>query len=192
MRIVAGHLRGRKLASVRGMQIRPTADRIRESLFNILGQRPAGAAVLDLFAGTGALGIEALSRDARTAVFVENGTQALVALRKNIGLCRIEERSRVIQWNIRKNLNCLKAYPRYFDLIFMDPPYGQGLIQPTLNHLLRIETLAPHALVVVEHDPAEIIRLPDAVMAGVDNRRYGRTQLSFFEYSGASQLTDNY
>ena len=184
MRIVAGNLRGRKLASVNGLRIRPTADRVREALFNILDRRPVEAAVLDLFAGTGALGIEALSRDARIAVFVENGTQTLAALRKNIGLCRIEARSRVIRWDIRKNLNCLKTYPRYFDLVFMDPPYRQSLVQPTFNHLLDIRTLAPQALVVVEHDPTEIIRPPASTLAGVDSRRYGRTQLSFFEFRG--------
>lgn len=184
MRIVAGHLRGRKLASISGLRIRPTPDRVREALFNILGPRPVGATVLDLFAGTGALGIEALSRDAQAAVFIDSGTQALAVLRKNIALCRIEARSNLIQWDIRKNLNCLKNYPQYFDLVLMDPPYRRDLVESTLNHLLGIETLAPGALIVVEHDPAEIIHPPAATIVAVDSRRYGRTQLSFFEFSG--------
>jgi 16S rRNA (guanine966-N2)-methyltransferase len=117
------------------MAIRPTADRVREALFSILATRPVDAAVLDLFAGTGALGLEALSRGAARAVFVDQAPAAIQAIRKNIQLCRAEAKAQVIQWNILNNLNCLRGESGRFDLIFIDPPYNRGLIPPALAHL---------------------------------------------------------
>ncbi len=180
MRIISGTCRGRKLAAIRGMAIRPTADRVREALFNILGARPVDAVVLDLFAGTGALGLEALSRGAREALFVDQAPAALQAIRKNIQLCRLEAKARVVQWNILNNLNCLRGEAGRFDLIFIDPPYNRGLIPPALTHLATLALAAPGALIIAEHDPAESIAPPSAAWEKVDERRYGQTQLSFF------------
>lgn len=179
MRIISGAFRGRKLAAIRGMAIRPTADRVREALFNILGSRPVEAVVLDLFAGTGALGLEALSRGAREAVFVDQAPAALQAIRKNIQLCRMEAAARVVQWNILNNLNCLRGEAGRFDLVFIDPPYHRGLIPPALAHIVALDLAAPEALIVAEHDPAETIAPPSPAWEKVDERRYGQTQLSF-------------
>lgn len=182
MRIISGQFRGRKLMTLKGRDVRPTADRVRESLFNILGPRPVDASVLDLFAGTGALGIEALSRGAKMAVFVDVSLRVLDVLRKNIDHCDLQQCTRTISWDIAKNLNCLNAYPHTFDLVFMDPPYNQSLVPRTIEHLLRSECLAPGALLVAEHE-AEAPPLsawPQFVCA--DSRRYGRTGLSFFAY----------
>ncbi|MFZ1984499.1 MAG: 16S rRNA (guanine(966)-N(2))-methyltransferase RsmD [Desulfatitalea sp.] len=184
MRIIAGAFKGRKLAAIRGMAIRPTADRVREALFSILAATPVDAVVLDLFAGTGALGIEALSRGARQAVFVDQATAAIQVLRKNIALCRVETCTQVLQWDILRNLNCLKAHPGPFDLIFIDPPYGRRMIQPTLAHIADNRLASPDALVVVEHDPSETVTPPSEHFACVDQRHYGQTQLSFFAFQG--------
>ncbi|MDA8139040.1 MAG: 16S rRNA (guanine(966)-N(2))-methyltransferase RsmD [Desulfobacteraceae bacterium] len=182
MRVIAGNLRGRKLTTIRGMAIRPTADRIRESLFNILSTTPRGATVLDLFAGSGAMGIEALSRGARQAVFVEQAAAALAVIRKNIQLCRLEQNSRVIQWDIVGNLRCLQAFANTFDLIFIDPPYNRGMIVPTLTHLAGQQLPAPDAVAVVEHDPAEALDPLPQAWTLTDQRRYGRTLISFLRY----------
>jgi 16S rRNA (guanine966-N2)-methyltransferase len=179
VRIIAGAFRGRKLSALRGMAIRPTADRVREALFNILATRPVQATVLDLFAGTGALGLEALSRGAAQAVFVDLAPAAIQAIRKNIQLCRAEASTQVIQWNILNNLNCLRGYEGRFDLIFIDPPYHRGLIPPILAHLVALELASPQALVVAEHDPSEIIDPPSPAWENIDQRRYGQTQLTF-------------
>lgn len=179
MRIISGHLRGRTLKSVPGLSTRPTADRIRESLFNILGTKPQGARVLDLFAGTGALGIEAISRNAELAVFVENAPRALSILKENLQRFDLLQRSRILRWDITKNLNCLKVYPRTFDLVFMDPPYSRHLIMPTLDHLRESGSLGPDALVIAEHSPAERIEEKEVGLSRIDERRYGRTQLTF-------------
>jgi len=108
LRIIGGNLKGRKLHKFRGADIRPTADRLRESIFDILGNRVQNKRVLDLFAGTGALGLEALSRGAETAVFIDNRSVALALIRRNISTCQMENRSETIKWDITKNLNCLK------------------------------------------------------------------------------------
>lgn len=186
MRIIGGTLRGRKLATLRGTAIRPTADRVREALFNILGAHAVTAShVLDLFAGTGAMGMEALSRGARQAVFVDHSAAAVALLRRNLTMCRLEACSRVIQWNIAKNLNPLQAYPRTFDLVFMDPPYGQGLIAPCLGRLAACGALASGALIVVEHAPDESLRALPPALACTDHRRYGRTAITLLALSDA-------
>lgn len=177
LRIISGELRGRRLAAVPGAGTRPTADRTRESIFNILGRAVRGAHVLDLFAGTGAFGIEALSRGAAAAVFVEFGRQALSVLRANLAACRLTDRARVIRWDAGRNLNCLEAVPELFQLVFMDPPYHAGLAAPALRHLEQARCLAPGARLVVEHAAEEevVARAPFAVE---DRRRYGNTRIT--------------
>jgi 16S rRNA (guanine966-N2)-methyltransferase len=183
MRIVAGTLRGKKLHAPRGRLIRPTADRLRETVFNILGAPATGAAVvLDLFAGTGALGIEALSRGARLAVFVDNHREAVDLIQRNLNACRLENRGRILRWDIRQNLNGLRSLAPPFDLIFMDPPYGHGCIRPALANLRCAGVAAADARIVVEHAPAEAV---DDVPTGYvldERRRYGKTLVSFLRY----------
>lgn len=179
MRIIGGELRGKKLATLRGMAIRPTADRTREAIFNIIAAKVDGANVLDLFAGTGALGIEALSRGAARAVFIDNAAESIKTIEKNTTACRMQDRARVIRWDIIRNLNCLGpgASPA-FDIVFMDPPYNSNAVAPTLRHLAHSNALAPGATVIVEHAPSEAITdLPNG-LSHVDQRKYGKTLVS--------------
>jgi 16S rRNA (guanine966-N2)-methyltransferase len=184
MRIIAGRLRGRKLQTFKGSDVRPTADRVREALFNILGRELADATVLDLFAGTGALGIEALSRGAKETVFVDNSARSLVVLKKNLERCALGHCSRLIQWDISRNLACLKAYPETFDMVFLDPPYNRGLVSTALRHLEASGCLAPGAVLAAEHETGMAIEIESSRFACTDNRRYGRTALSFFAFQG--------
>ena len=124
MRIIGGELKGRKLISVRGHHTRPTADRTREAIFNILGSRVHGAMVLDLFAGTGALGIESISRGAERVVFIDTYKRAISVLQRNIDAFSLGKKTTVIQWNILKNLDCIQSIDHAVDLVFMDPPYN--------------------------------------------------------------------
>jgi 16S rRNA (guanine966-N2)-methyltransferase len=181
MRIIAGERRGKILRSVRGMETRPTADRVRESVFNILAYQVSGAAVLDLFAGTGAMGIEALSRGAEYAVFVDDSKDALSVISKNLTDCRFQDKARIIRWNIAKNLTCLAEFEQRFDLVFMDPPYNRNFILPALNHLLKSNGLKDNALIVIEHG---IEPIPDTVSDFFlyDQRKYGKTFVSFLKY----------
>lgn len=182
MRIISGRYKGKKLHSVRGLIIRPTADRLRESIFNILSHGVLNAVVLDLFAGTGALGMEALSRGAESAVFVDNNPGALSVIRRNIISCSFDKQAHIIKWDIKKNLNCLKSAGAVFDLVFMDPPYNRGMVKPALFNLEQTGSLKKGARIVVEHSPLESIPDPVFMFEIEDRRKYGKTLVSFLTY----------
>lgn len=195
MRIIGGSCRGRRLRSP-GRRfdrnpVRPTSDRAREALFNLLQGAAAGAAVLDLFAGTGALGLEALSRGAATALFVEADPAVSHLLRENIELCGMGEQSRVLVRDCAGNLDFLApaAPPGGFTLILADPPYGQGLAAASLEYLaaLPVPVIAAKALLVLETPQDE--SLPEQVGAfhlQRDSRRYGEARFHFFVKEGAT------
>jgi 16S rRNA (guanine966-N2)-methyltransferase len=152
MRVIGGRLRGRSLAGPKSSAIRPTTDRLRESLFNVLVHAYAdpitGARVLDLFAGTGALGIEALSRGATFVLFVEDGAEARALIRENVAALGLGGVTRIFR---RDATRLGAAYPvEPFSLVFLDPPYGQGLAETTLISARGGGWLAPDALIVVE------------------------------------------
>ncbi len=177
MRIIGGRLRGRALASPRTPTIRPTADRLREALFNILlhayNDPITGARVLDLFAGTGALGLEALSRGAAFALFIDNGTEARALLRENIAALGLGGASRVFR---RDATRLGPAHPvEPFSLIFLDPPYRQGLAEQALASAQSGGWLAPQALLVVE-EAADWAFVPPPSFAELERRRYDDTQ----------------
>ena len=181
MRVISGTFKGRRLTAPAGRTTRPTADRIRESIFNILAGSILNRRALDLFAGTGALGIEALSRGAGSAVFVDQAKSALAAIRHNIRNLKLDDRTRVIHWDIRKNLNCLLSEPRGFDLIFMDPPYETNTVGPAIAALLSCGALAPGARVIIEHSVRETIDPTVETLVLADQRRFGKTLVSFME-----------
>jgi 16S rRNA (guanine966-N2)-methyltransferase len=180
VRIIGGAHRGRALAGLSkgdaAAHLRPTSDRVRESLFNVLAggydDPVSGARVLDVFAGTGALGLEALSRGADAVTFIENGRTALSLLRKNIALCGAEREVRVVTADARRPGRCPEA-PH--DLVFLDPPYGKGLGEKALGALVGHHWIAADALVVWEEsapiEPPEGLRL-------IEDRLYGETRIS--------------
>jgi len=135
LRIIGGSLKKKKIFSVKGTTTRPTSDKLRETIFNIISSKIENAFVLDLFAGTGAMGIEALSRGATEAVFIENNYNALATIKKNISCCSLEKQSTIFRHNILKNLNCLIPYQNKIDLVFIDPPYCNNTITDTLINL---------------------------------------------------------
>jgi 16S rRNA (guanine966-N2)-methyltransferase len=180
MRVVGGRLRGRALASPKSRAIRPTADRLRESLFNILvhafGDPIASARVLDLYAGTGALGIEALSRGAEFTLFVDDGAEARALLRENVAALGLGGVSRIFR---RDATRLGPAHPLPpFSLAFLDPPYGQGLAAGALASARDGGWLAADALVVVEETAKPQFAAP-AGYAEVERRRYDDTELVF-------------
>ncbi len=182
MRIIGGARRGKRLCSPRNLSIRPTADRVRESIFNILADRSSNSRVLDLFAGTGAMGLEALSRGAKHAVFIDNHPAALVLIKKNIEVCGWTDRTEIIRWDPTRNLNCIKYPNELYRLVFIDPPYRSEMVPTILGHLDRSNAMTSKALVIVEHASTKI--LDDKISAFVleDRRSYGKTLVSFFRY----------
>ncbi len=181
LRIIGGELRGKKLYTIPGTLIRPTADRLRESIFNILSYLVKEAVVLDLFAGTGALGIEALSRGAKFAVFIDDNKAALSVVERNIQSCAVDNRSQIIRWNIIKNLNCIKSLGSKFNFVFMDPPYNKNIIKPTLLNLHDSGSLGKDACIIVEHTPSEPIHGACKQFELTDQRKYGNKRISFIK-----------
>lgn len=179
MRIIAGTARGRPLAAPRGRDTRPTLDRVRESLFNILRNRLADARVLDLFAGSGALGLEALSRGAAFAAFVDQAPAAQAAIVRNVQTLGFEDVARLYRCDWRAALPRLRREPEPFDLIFLDPPYCFSEAEALLAALREGPWLREDGLVVYEHDKA----LPPAFVTWrvADARTYGDTQLTLLE-----------
>ena len=180
MRVIAGTLKGRRLAPVKGL-IRPTGAKVREAIFDILGEAVNEARVLDLFAGTGALGIEALSRGAGEAVFVEDNPEALKVLRRNLADLDLLDRTRVLPMTVRQALKKLAVQGADVHLAFMDPPYGGEKAAAALQELAAAEIMAPAAWVVAEHSRRD--RLPEAAggLTLRDLRRYGDTQVAFYQ-----------
>jgi 16S rRNA (guanine(966)-N(2))-methyltransferase RsmD len=194
MRVIAGKAKGRKLLSVPGESTRPITDRVKESLFNILGERVVGARFLDLFAGTGSVGIEALSRGARQAVFVEISGRAIKTLKRNLELTGLAEGAKVIQQDVFKfiereavapfdeastsSAQRLRAAP--FDIIYVAPPQYKGLWARTLQALDEKDLLTPDGGVVAQIYPKEYEDLKLKSLQLTDQRKYGSTLLCFF------------
>jgi 16S rRNA (guanine966-N2)-methyltransferase len=182
MRIVGGRLRGRSLAAPRSQAIRPTADRLRESVFNILahahGDPVTGARVLDLFAGTGALGLEALSRGAAFAVFIDDSAEARSLVRENVAALGLGGVTRIFRRDVTRLGDARPLGP--FSLVFLDPPYGKGLAQGALASARDGGWLAPGALAIVEEaaEAAAAFTAPPG-FAELERRQYGDTEVLF-------------
>ena len=183
MRIVGGRLRGRGLAGPKSPAIRPTADRLRESLFNILmhayGDPVSDARVLDLFAGTGALGLEALSRGAVFALFVDDGAEARALLRENVAALGLGGVTRIFRRDARKLGMAHPVEP--FSLAFLDPPYGQGLAEKALASAREGGWLTPDALVVVEEATKAGFAMPEG-FSELERRRYDDTEFIILRF----------
>ncbi len=185
MRIISGQFRGVSLASVgkgdAGAHLRPTSDRVRESLFNVLSNYDVltGARVLDLFAGTGALGLEALSRGATYVSFVDDGVKAARLIKQNIAITRTESQSRLIRCDARKmSANTGQGC----DVVFLDPPYGRSLGQVALSGARAGGWIAPEALIVWEESAPQLA--PDGFTL-LDTRRYGDTHITILQGTGS-------
>ncbi|MCX7970162.1 MAG: 16S rRNA (guanine(966)-N(2))-methyltransferase RsmD [Negativicutes bacterium] len=178
MRIIAGEYKGRQLKSPSGHAVRPTADRVRESVFAILSGRLTDAVVLDLFAGSGALGLEALSRGARRVTFCERSASAIACLLDNVARCRTGPVCRVIRGDSLSWLIRLAASRERFDLLLADPPYNAGLVSATAGRSGAV--LNPGGMLMLEHSRHE---QPAAGYPGLElwrQERYGETMVSFF------------
>jgi len=181
MRVIGGTAKGRRLATLRTIALRPTPDRVREALFNILGRRMIDARVLDLYAGSGAIGLEALSRGAQGVVFVEAHEPACRLIEKNLDLCRLRERAMVWRGDVLKALTALQAEGQRFDLIFLDPPYRTPLAEDSLGRLGDSLLLAPDGLVVAEHFFKRSLQDQYGQLTRVRVARSGDVALSFYQ-----------
>jgi 16S rRNA (guanine966-N2)-methyltransferase len=183
MRVTGGLVRGRHLASLKGFQIRPSSDLVRQAIFNLIGQDIFDVKVLDLFAGTGSLGIEALSRGAVGALFVDKSIRAIKLINKNLQKCGYEALGSIMKKDLGRGLPRNSTFvKRRFGLVFMDPPYGKSYIPPLLKELSEVNVLAPSSIVVTES--SQIDKLPEALgeLRLVNRKTYGGTNINIYHY----------
>ncbi len=188
MRIIAGSLKGRKLKGFKGDAIRPTSDRARETLFNIIGSSIEGASFLDLFAGSGAVGIEAISRGASQVVFVDSSPASVKLILLNTNICGIELADRLsseaifllIKKDARKAITELAGGKKTFDFIFLDPPYQKELYLPVLKLIRETSILNSSGWIIAEHDSKKTLTLPEIYLKLLRRVKVGDTSFSIF------------
>ena len=177
MRVITGSARGRKLKEITGMDIRPTTDKVKESIFNIVQFDVEGRRVLDLFGGTGQLGIEALSRGAEKCVFVDQSREAVKVIRENVALTGFENQSRIVQGDA---LSFLTSCREKFSLAFLDPPYAADLLDKALVKMAEIDIMTENGIIVCESAADKLLpTLPAPYVRGRDYR-YGRIKLTVY------------
>jgi 16S rRNA (guanine966-N2)-methyltransferase len=180
LRVISGSAKGRRLATLRTLALRPTPDRVREALFNILGVQIDGAAFLDLFAGSGANGLEALSRGARIAIFVEAHEPACRLIETNLRRCGLREQGLVWCRNVLEALPALHMRGYTFEAIFLDPPYRASLVEDALQQLGDGRLLTAHGQVIAEHFFKRVLPERYGRLRRVRVARFGDVALSFY------------
>ena len=192
MRVVAGSARRTNLVAPKGLDTRPTGDMAKENLFNILSETIRGTRFLDLFCGSGAIGLEALSRGAKEAIFVEHAKPAIAATMQNLQKTGLTANAQILEMPVAKAIEKLATSGHKFDIIFMDPPYDTSLLVETLAQLDTCNILAEMGMIVAETDSglyeqAQIIIPPPLEL--IDTRFYGRTCFLFFRLISSEVLT---
>lgn len=184
MRVITGSARGRRLGELKGMETRPTTDKVKESIFNCIQFDVEGARVLDLFAGTGQLGIEALSRGAESALFVDKRADAVKLVRENLELCRLAERAQVICGDSIAQLASLRTK---FDIVFLDPPYDSTLLEQAIEKLVSFDILAPDGIIVAESALDKPLAEPAAPYRLGREYRYGKIKVTLIRRDGEEE-----
>lgn len=182
MRVISGSARGRKLIAPEGLETRPTTDRIKESLFNIIAMDLYDCAFLDLFSGSGGIGIEALSRGAKKAVFVEKSAKAAAVIEENIKAARVDDRATLLKTDVLAAINMLKNKNEKFNIIFLDPPYSAGLYESVLDAICKTGILNEDGYIICEHDMANELPNVDGLKC-YRIKEFGKTtKMSFWTW----------
>ena len=174
MRVISGSARGKKLISSEGLDVRPTLDRVKESVFNMIAFDIPDASVLDLFSGSGALGIEALSRGAKHAVFVDNSVASLSVTKQNLVATRLDSVAETVQSD---SIQYLKTTNKTFDIILIDPPYRAGLYEEVLSWIEERNLLNPDGLMIVESALDDAPQIPAGKYSEVRDKKYGKVKI---------------
>lgn len=180
MRVISGKKRGAKLVAPEGLQTRPTTDRIKETLFNIINFDLPGCSFLDLFSGSGAIGIEALSRGSKEVVFVENGKEALSCIKENLEKTKLKDQSVICAMDVAGALQKLVQQGKKFDIIFMDPPYALASIDSLLTYIAQHDLLEKDGYIIVEQGTDRKLTTIEGLQL-IKEKEYKTTTLSFFE-----------
>ena len=181
LRVVGGIAKGRRLKALMGLNIRPTSDKVKESIFNILGDKIIDAVFLDLCAGTGGIGIEALSRGAKETVLVENNQKAAKLIKENLLLCNLEKDSKVV---CNDAVRFLEDSDKRFDIIFFDPPYKSDLFEKAMAVFDRKELLNNNGILIIEHNSKTVLPEETNSLILLKKYKYGDTTLSLYKERG--------
>jgi 16S rRNA (guanine966-N2)-methyltransferase len=187
LRVIAGEYRVRRLDRIEGMDIRPTSDKVKGSLFNILGDSVIDSAFLDLFGGTGGIGIEALSRGAEHVVFIDTDIKSIKVLKGNLEHLNIIDNVEVLNTDYSTGISKLYNNNKKFDIIFIDPPYSVGLAQNALVEIDKHPILAQSGLIIVEHDSKDEMPSSQGKLYMYRSKQYGNTTLSFYALNKQTQ-----
>ena len=181
MRVITGSARGRRLGELKGQETRPTTGKVKEAIFSALQFDIEGKRVLDLFAGTGQMGIEALSRGAASCVFVDRRSDAVRLVRDNLALCGLSDRAQVVCGDAMGYLNALRTQ---FDLVFLDPPYADDVLERAVAYLTGFDILAPHGIIVAECPAEKTLPAPAAPYRLRREYRYGTIKVTVYRRDG--------
>ncbi len=187
MKIIGGEFRGRRLKTLKSVKMRPTPMRVKEALFNILGNRIVGSSFLDLYAGSGQMGIEALSRGAKEVIFVDNHFAAIRLIHTNLGFLYSGKGLKIPWNNVLRAIGNLSREKKRFDIIFLDPPYESRLVKNTLQALAKSDILKTTTLVIAEHHKFLTLDKEIGSLERVRQERYGDTVLTFYQEVGKCQ-----
>ena len=187
MRVITGAARGRRLLELEGMETRPTTDRVKEGVFSALQFDIEGRRVLDLFAGTGQMGIECLSRGAASAVFVDRRKDAFELVKKNLALTGLSDRARVVNGD---SLEFLSGTEERFDLVFLDPPYASGLLEAALEKLTAFDILRPHGIIAAEHPVEKALPVLAGPYRLSRTYRYGKIAVTLYRRGGENEKNE--
>ncbi len=180
MRVITGKSKGSKLIAPKGLHTRPTTDMVKEAIFNILGDIPDESLVLDLYAGSGNIGIEFLSRGANRCYFIDNDANSIKSIRENLERTRLVDQAFVYKNTAEKAINTLSSRGIVFDFIFLDPPYEKEIIVPILEKISSSQIINDEGIIIVEHESK--LALPENIynLVKKDMRKYGGTTISFY------------
>lgn len=182
MRIISGENKGKKLHAPEGMSVRPTSDKIKEAIFNIIGPLKEDAKVLDLFAGSGNVGIEFIARGAKTCYFSDVSHKSLSYVKKNLELCNFLDRSKIIKSDYEKTIVSLSNLNEKFDYIFADPPYDLYCCENIIEKIIEYKILKTGGLLIIERDKTEDVKkYTDSLYINIKEKNYGRTNISIIE-----------
>lgn len=186
MRVTGGRLKGRELLGPKSAEIRPMRDQVRTALFNILEDLVEGCWFLDLFAGTGSVGIEALSRGAAHVVFVDSSQEAVQIIRRNLQQLELSKQATVYREDVFIALENLNKRDERFDLIFVGPPYGKGLADKTLSRIAQLHMLKPDTIVITEVFKKEIVQDRYGRLEIFDERIYGDNRIKLYRKTSST------
>lgn len=190
MRIITGIAKGSRLKAPKGLLTRPTTDRVKESLFNILRNLVLDANVLDIFAGTGNLGLEALSRGANHVVFVDNNRESIQIIKENAQHTKLINQTEIYKMDVFSMLMKLCQQNTQFDLIFCDPPYNKGFVQKVLEIIDGSNILKKDGILVIEHDKKDILDVQCKFLRLLRQEKYGATSISFFLFDSKNKCVE--